>query len=433
MPAVLQRDRAALGAGRGRHRRRQHQAGRDRRRARGARRRSSRASCRRIRSPAPRRAARARRSAELFRERARHPHAARRRRRRDALDACAAAWEACGARVVAHDARASTTRSSPRSATCRTCSPSRWCTRSPRATNAARAVRLRRGRLPRLHAHRRSSPGDVARHLRRQPRRAARRSSDAIAAQLDAIARAARARATARRSSSCSTRRARRATRWLERRLRSVLKTLELAAGRAAPRGTVRLPGSKSISNRTLLLAALARGRHRACSDLLDADDTRVMLEALRRSASRRPSRTPDACGDGRGGRVPGQAARELFLGNAGTAFRPLTAALAFARRRLPPLRRAAHARAADRRPGRCAARDRRAHRLSAATTAFRRCDSCRQRSRCGGRVRVRGDVSSQFLTRAADGAAAARARRRRIEVRRRADLASPTSRSRSN
>jgi len=46
-------------------------------------------------------------------------------------------------------------------------------------------------------------------------------------------------------------------------------------------RGTVRLPGSKSISNRILLLAALAHGETRI-RDLLESEDTHVMLEALR-------------------------------------------------------------------------------------------------------------------------------------------------------
>jgi 3-phosphoshikimate 1-carboxyvinyltransferase len=46
--------------------------------------------------------------------------------------------------------------------------------------------------------------------------------------------------------------------------------------------GTVRLPGSKSISNRILLLAALASGTTRIL-DLLDSDDTRYMLDALRK------------------------------------------------------------------------------------------------------------------------------------------------------
>src|SRR5918993_56515 len=70
--------------------------------------------------------------------------------------------------------------------------------------------------------------------------------------------------------------------------------------------GTVVLPGSKSISNRVLLLAALCEGTTRV-HDLLDSDDTRVMLDALRALASH----------------------AQLFLGNAGTAMRPLTAALA--------------------------------------------------------------------------------------------------------
>lgn len=87
--------------------------------------------------------------------------------------------------------------------------------------------------------------------------------------------------------------------------------------------GTVRLPGSKSISNRVLLLAALAEGETEV-RGLLDADDTRVMREALSRlGASFEGARVT-----GVGGVFPVKQA-ELFLGNAGTAFRPLTAALA--------------------------------------------------------------------------------------------------------
>jgi 3-phosphoshikimate 1-carboxyvinyltransferase len=93
-------------------------------------------------------------------------------------------------------------------------------------------------------------------------------------------------------------------------------------AARAA--GTVRLPGSKSISNRVLLLAALAQGRTEV-SGLLDADDTRVMRDAL----SRLGVSFEDNVVNGVGGRFPVKNAA-LFLGNAGTAFRPLTAALAF-------------------------------------------------------------------------------------------------------
>ncbi len=92
--------------------------------------------------------------------------------------------------------------------------------------------------------------------------------------------------------------------------------------------GTVRLPGSKSISNRVLLLAALANGTTEV-RDLLHSDDTERMLEALRTLGV-----SVDALGDnayrvtGCGGNFPVKDAK-LFLGNAGTAFRPLTAALA--------------------------------------------------------------------------------------------------------
>ena len=93
-------------------------------------------------------------------------------------------------------------------------------------------------------------------------------------------------------------------------------------ASRAA--GTVRLPGSKSISNRVLLLAALAKGETEVLG-LLDADDTRVMREALSRLGVSFIENTVK----GVAGPFPVKQA-ELFLGNAGTAFRPLTAALAF-------------------------------------------------------------------------------------------------------
>jgi len=137
----------------------------------------------------------------------------------------------------------------------------------------------------------------------------------------------------------------------------------------AQARGTVQLPGSKSISNRTLLLCALARGRTRVL-DLLRSDDTQRMLEALTalgvriersseagergrnderseykneheteykaeprtepRTEPRKSHRTMGltAVVDGCAGDLPVREA-ELFLGNAGTAFRPLTAALA--------------------------------------------------------------------------------------------------------
>lgn len=93
--------------------------------------------------------------------------------------------------------------------------------------------------------------------------------------------------------------------------------------------GTVKLPGSKSISNRTLLLAALAEGDSEV-RGLLDSDDTQRMLEAL--DALGIQLQQSAIAGEflvhGCSGTFP-QKQANLFLGNAGTAFRPLTAALA--------------------------------------------------------------------------------------------------------
>ena len=101
---------------------------------------------------------------------------------------------------------------------------------------------------------------------------------------------------------------------------------LDVPALRAVS-GTVRLPGSKSISNRVLLLAALCEGQT-TVRDLLDSDDTRVMLQALRQLGCGVAVGGTTAVIDGLGGRAR-QPQAELFLGNAGTAMRPLTAALA--------------------------------------------------------------------------------------------------------
>ena len=101
---------------------------------------------------------------------------------------------------------------------------------------------------------------------------------------------------------------------------------LDVPALRAVS-GTVRLPGSKSISNRVLLLAALCEGRT-TVHDLLDSDDTRVMLQALRQLGCSVTVEGATAVIDGLGSR-PRQPQADLFLGNAGTAMRPLTAALA--------------------------------------------------------------------------------------------------------
>src|ERR1017187_3757999 len=105
------------------------------------------------------------------------------------------------------------------------------------------------------------------------------------------------------------------------------METLSLAPARAAA-GTVKLPGSKSISNRTLLLAALAQGTTQI-HDLLASDDVKRMLEALQKlGVPLAQTAENDWRVTGVGGTFPVKQAN-LFLGNAGTAFRPLTAALA--------------------------------------------------------------------------------------------------------
>ena len=104
------------------------------------------------------------------------------------------------------------------------------------------------------------------------------------------------------------------------------LPFLDVPALRAV-QGRVRLPGSKSISNRVLLLAALCEGRT-VVHDLLDSDDTQVMLQALRQLGCGVRVEGSRATIDGLGGQAPGHRT-DLFLGNAGTAMRPLTAALA--------------------------------------------------------------------------------------------------------
>lgn len=97
--------------------------------------------------------------------------------------------------------------------------------------------------------------------------------------------------------------------------------------------GTVRLPGSKSISNRALLLAAVAEGTT-TLRGLLHSDDTRVMLDALDKLGCATEHHDNGdisvqglACNTTRRGRLAAEA--DLFLGNAGTAMRPLVALLA--------------------------------------------------------------------------------------------------------
>ncbi|WP_295419540.1 3-phosphoshikimate 1-carboxyvinyltransferase [Sulfurovum sp.] len=93
--------------------------------------------------------------------------------------------------------------------------------------------------------------------------------------------------------------------------------------------GTINLPGSKSLSNRALLLASLAKGTTKI-TNLLESDDTRHMLNALKQLGIKYElSDDKTVCIiTGNGGPISCDEPQELFLGNAGTAMRPLCAAL---------------------------------------------------------------------------------------------------------
>jgi 3-phosphoshikimate 1-carboxyvinyltransferase len=162
--------------------------------------------------------------------------------------------------------------------------------------------------------------------------------------------------------------------------------------------GTVRLPGSKSISNRILLLAALARGTTHI-RGLLHADDVDRMLDALRALGVRIEHRALTNEHDvyGVAGAMPVKRA-SLFLGNAGTAFRPLTAVLALSggdyelsgvarmhERPIGDLVEALRSLGADIR--------------YAGNEGFPPLSILPSAVRMGSTVTVRGDVSSQFLT----------------------------------
>src|SRR3954470_5236881 len=210
----------------------------------------------------------------------------------------------------AHDARGTRRgprRGEPSAPRARVCAGAR--DRLARGRRAA--FRLCRRRGPRLHAHRFDASGIAAQHLPREPRAPARRAGK-VRRKAAGRAHAPRGRRRPRAGESV-----RRGARGARAKASNERKPLGRASGR------VRLPGSKSISNRVLLLAALAQGETEI-GGLLDADDTRVMQVALAKLGVH--------SGENRilgvGGPFPVKKA-ELFLGNAGTAFRPLTAALA--------------------------------------------------------------------------------------------------------
>ncbi len=161
-------------------------------------------------------------------------------------------------------------------------------------------------------------------------------------------------------------------------------------------RGHVRLPGSKSISNRVLLLAALAEGETEI-RDLLASDDVDRMLDALRQLGVDWRREGERYFVTGAGGAFPVKAA-ELFLGNAGTAFRPLTAALALSG---GEYRLFGVARMHERPIGDLvdALRQIGADIAYAAVDGYPPLHIGPAAIHPGGVVRVRGDVSSQYLT----------------------------------
>ncbi len=160
--------------------------------------------------------------------------------------------------------------------------------------------------------------------------------------------------------------------------------------------GRVKLPGSKSISNRMLLLAALAQGETRLL-DLLDSDDTRHMLGALAALGVACNREGEALVVRGAGGAFPVKSA-ELFLGNAGTAFRPLTAALALCG---GDYKLSGVARMHERPIGDLveSLRAQGAHIDYLGKPGFPPLRIAGPRLAAGGTVKVRGDVSSQFLT----------------------------------
>ncbi len=162
--------------------------------------------------------------------------------------------------------------------------------------------------------------------------------------------------------------------------------------------GKVRLPGSKSISNRVLLLAALAEGKTEI-RDLLASDDVERMLEALQALGVcwTRTGESFDYVVEGVGGPFPAKTA-DLFLGNAGTAFRPLTAALALSG---GDYRLSGVPRMHERPIGDLveALRQLGADINCTLNEGFPPLHIKPARIRAGGVVQVRGDVSSQFLT----------------------------------
>ena len=139
----------------------------------------------------------------------------------------------------------------------------------------------------------------------------------------------------------------------------------------ARPAARCALPGSKSISNRVLLLAALRRRHDHASHDLLDSDDTRVMLDALRAARLRHRARAATRCASPASAAGCRRRRRDAVPRQRRHGDAAADRGAGPARRRLRAARRAAHARAADRRPGRRAASARLRASSTSATPGF--------------------------------------------------------------
>ena len=164
--------------------------------------------------------------------------------------------------------------------------------------------------------------------------------------------------------------------------------------------GTVRVPGSKSISNRALLLSGFAAGTT-TIQGLLHSDDTQVMLEALKQLGCRIEGERDEIVVSGLGDRPLTQQLTSCSASPAGDAAAGRRAgARRRARRPLRAPRHAAHARAADRRPRRRAAPARRAiEYLGQPGFPPLVVDPPPAPLDLDRPIVVRGDVSSQFLT----------------------------------
>ena len=393
-------DRSAPGRRDDRHRCRQHQAGRHRGSAR-----ASRCGVAALRAGSPDRGdrtfGRGGRVCLAVPRQERDPDPDRRNQIADAMARVGDCWTRCGGVVEPTRCRASrrTVRGrQPFAARAGICAGGR----ARGAARCRRILSLRRGRLSRLHAAREQPSRDVARHLHRQSRGTAHRACvvPGRAGPDRSHARGGRRRRTGNnvcrcaQRAQCVARGARRQQGRSDRRWNSsTCRRSRMSPARCA----CQVP--RAFPTGCCSLAALAAGTTEL-DGLLESDDTQVMLDALKALGIALAQRCGalDTVVPGCGGPFPNKHA-DLFLGLSGLSMRTLTAALAFSSGNYRARWCCAHARAADRRPGRRLAAVGRRHSLRTgrglSATAGRR----RATPTTTARARIRGDVSSQFLT----------------------------------